>query len=86
VSELRDAILASQGEVTPVTPVVDWQEVLNGLDAIGRAVAELRRTVEGKITPNEDSDGKCLHPASDRRQVASFSQELVMCHRCGEFL
>jgi hypothetical protein len=85
MSGLRDTILANQPASEPV-PQVDWEGILSGLDAIGKAVAALRIQVESQMTPKIGENGECLHPLADRREASSFSQHVEFCGRCGEMV
>ncbi len=83
---VRSTILHHIGQDKPAEPEVDYQSVLDGLDAISNAVSELRKIVTRKVAPIEAEDGKCLHPASERREAGTFAQVQPYCGRCGEFL
>jgi hypothetical protein len=83
VSGLRETILAHQ---TEPEPQVDWRSVLNGLDAIEQAVAELRALVKRQVAPEVDENGECLHPLSQRSDLSTFAEKVEMCGRCGEML
>jgi hypothetical protein len=86
VSVVRSTILHHIGSGEPDEPQVDYQAILDGLDAVSNAVAELRKMVTQKVTPVTTEDGKCLHPSPDRREAGTFSQVQPYCGRCGEFL
>lgn len=86
VSELRDTILSHQVEPAEAEPRVDWRSVLSGLDALERAVAELRALVKGHIAPEVGQNGECLHPLADRSDVSTFAEKVELCGRCGEIL
>ena len=86
MSVVRSTILEHIGSGEPDEPKVDYQAILDGLDAVSNAVAELRKMATQKVTPVTTEDGKCLHPSPDRREAGTFSQIQPYCGRCGEFL
>ncbi len=86
MSVVRSTILHHIGQEKTAEPEVDYQSILDGLDAVANAVAELRKMVTQKVTPATAEDGKCLHPSADRREAGTFAQVQPYCGRCGEFL
>jgi hypothetical protein len=86
MSVVRSTILHHIGSGQPDESKVDYQAVLDGLDAVANAVTELRKMVTQKVTPATTEDGKCLHPSAERREAGTFSQNQPYCGRCGDFL